>query len=142
VTDAHCHPTDLTISEEDYDAVKLGGICSMATVPEDQSKVFELGSGRPWSVSEPNEARPRPRVVSAFGELTVVLVSRTTDTQAITHGSHIDIRCSIPFPRNPNIITRFSSPPPDNRMTKMQQYWNHSYPIYPIHYLSDRCWNP
>jgi len=70
VTDAHCHPTDLDISAEDYDSVKLGGICAMATTPEDQGKVLALGRGRPWRTSESKSA-VGPRVVSAFGTLAI-----------------------------------------------------------------------
>jgi hypothetical protein len=74
VTDAHCHPTDLEIAPEDYDAVKLGGIGAMATVPEDQSKVAALGQARGWragnlsSVKNTWSRRYGPRVVSCFGK--------------------------------------------------------------------------
>ncbi|EIW72316.1 hypothetical protein TREMEDRAFT_66816 [Tremella mesenterica DSM 1558] len=51
VTDAHCHPTDLNLDEEDYYHVPLGGIASMATIPEDQEKVMTLArSYHPWFV--------------------------------------------------------------------------------------------
>jgi hypothetical protein len=66
VTDAHCHPTDLDISAEDYDSVKLGGICAMATTPEDQGKVATLGQGRPWK-EDRTQSSVGPKVVSAFG---------------------------------------------------------------------------
>jgi hypothetical protein len=68
VGDAHCHPTDTSIPYEEYDQVELGGICAMGTTPEDQSKVFELGSRRPWTMAKGGGSIERgPRVVSAFG---------------------------------------------------------------------------
>lgn len=69
VTDAHCHPTDLNITSDEYDAVKLGGIGAMATVPEDQDKVLNLGHARGWPAGEAEGSqRGRgPRVVSCFG---------------------------------------------------------------------------
>ena len=69
MTDAHCHPTDLDIFAEDYDTVKLGGICAMATIPEDQGKVQALGQGRPWK-EDGTQSSIGPRVVSAFGMMT------------------------------------------------------------------------
>jgi hypothetical protein len=69
VTDAHCHPTDLDISAQDYDTVKLGGLCAMATTPEDQGKVLALGQGRPWK-EDRTKSLLGPRVVSAFGMIT------------------------------------------------------------------------
>ncbi|TYJ56866.1 hypothetical protein B9479_002477 [Cryptococcus floricola] len=48
VTDAHCHPTDLTHPPEVYDAVKLGGLAGMATVREDQDRVRNLSLEREW----------------------------------------------------------------------------------------------
>ncbi|ODN78304.1 hypothetical protein L202_03948 [Cryptococcus amylolentus CBS 6039] len=48
LTDAHCHPTDLTHPPEVYDAVKLGGLAGMATVREDQDKVRDLSLEREW----------------------------------------------------------------------------------------------
>ncbi|OCF61665.1 hypothetical protein L486_01323 [Kwoniella mangroviensis CBS 10435] len=48
LTDAHCHPTDLTHPPEVYDKVKLGGLASMATIVEDQDKVRELSEERGW----------------------------------------------------------------------------------------------
>jgi hypothetical protein len=74
VTDAHCHPTDLDIAPEDYDAVKVGGIGAMATVPEDQSKVAALREERGWRAGDLSSAkntrsrRYGPRVVSCFGK--------------------------------------------------------------------------
>jgi len=43
----------------------------MATAPEDQGKVFELGSSRPWSSSgsKASAVTPGPKVVSALGAL-------------------------------------------------------------------------
>ena len=68
MTDAHCHPTDLDIPVEDYDGVKLGGLCAMATTPEDQGKVLALGQRRPWRTSGFTSSSG-PRVVSSFGML-------------------------------------------------------------------------
>lgn len=68
VTDAHCHPTDLDITSEEYDQVKLGGIGAMATVPEDQDKVMSLGGQRGWQQGESSTShRNGARVVSCFG---------------------------------------------------------------------------
>lgn len=68
VTDAHCHPTDLNITSDEYDSVKLGGVGAMATIPEDQDKVMYLGSERGWKQGESSTSRKvGPRVVSCFG---------------------------------------------------------------------------
>ncbi|WVW86580.1 hypothetical protein I302_108630 [Kwoniella bestiolae CBS 10118] len=48
LTDAHCHPTDLTHKPEVYDQVKLGGLASMATIVGDQDKVRALSEERGW----------------------------------------------------------------------------------------------
>lgn len=63
MTDAHCHPTDLNISIEEYDAVQLGEICAMSTTPEDQTKVKALGQSRH------NKGATGPKVISSFGKL-------------------------------------------------------------------------
>lgn len=71
MTDAHCHPTDLDITSDEYDQVKLGGIGAMATVPEDQSKVAALGADRGWNEgdsSTPKHEVSGPKVVSCFGQ--------------------------------------------------------------------------
>lgn len=70
MTDAHCHPTDLEITADEYDAVKLGGFGAMATVPEDQDKVMALGRDRGWDQEETKkgESSKGPRVVSCFGK--------------------------------------------------------------------------
>ncbi|KAK1923853.1 hypothetical protein DB88DRAFT_439198 [Papiliotrema laurentii] len=69
LTDAHCHPTDLSHDPGVYDGVALGGLASMATVPEDQGKVAELGSSRPWEGGSlrGKQSGRGPRVVSCFG---------------------------------------------------------------------------
>ncbi|WVF68863.1 hypothetical protein IAT40_003636 [Kwoniella sp. CBS 6097] len=48
LTDAHCHPTDLTHHPSVYDDVKLGGLASMATIVGDQDKVRDLSVERCW----------------------------------------------------------------------------------------------
>lgn len=75
MTDAHCHPTDLDITREEYDEVKLGGIGAMATVPEDRVKVLNLGRERGWSVEESEGCSRRrgARVVSCFGTYQVIM---------------------------------------------------------------------
>lgn len=74
VTDAHCHPTDLEITKEEYDHVKLGGIGAMATVPEDQAKVYNLGSERGCSRGESSDSKiTGPRVVSCFGGFCIAI---------------------------------------------------------------------
>jgi hypothetical protein len=71
VTDAHCHPTDLDQTQETYDTVALGGIASMATIPEDQAKVASLAKERGWiSSGSTHGVRIRKGVknVACFGE--------------------------------------------------------------------------
>lgn len=71
VTDAHCHPTDLTHLPEVYDNVSLGGIASMATTPEDQEKVHALGAERGWRQGSLDEGvKPGVKAVSCFGTST------------------------------------------------------------------------
>ncbi|WWD20021.1 hypothetical protein CI109_104494 [Kwoniella shandongensis] len=48
LTDAHCHPTDLTHAPEVYDAVSLGGLASMATIVDDQDRVRALSEEKRW----------------------------------------------------------------------------------------------
>ncbi|OWZ42807.1 hypothetical protein C351_03017 [Cryptococcus neoformans c8] len=48
LTDAHCHPTDLTHSAEVYDTLALGGLAAMATAVDDQVKVEALSRERKW----------------------------------------------------------------------------------------------
>jgi hypothetical protein len=98
VTDAHCHPTDLDISAEDYDAVKLGGICAMATTPEDQGKVANLGQGRPWK-QDGTQSPVGPRVVSAFGMLTLTWQGIEVRISPMVHSS-------IYPPRSPTLKVR------------------------------------
>ncbi|WOO79825.1 Cut9-interacting protein scn1 [Vanrija pseudolonga] len=64
LTDAHCHPTDLSPSTETYDAVQLGGLAAMA-VCDDQSAVAALGAARGWAEGEVGPGKGR--VVAAFG---------------------------------------------------------------------------
>ncbi|WVQ79538.1 hypothetical protein IAT38_001637 [Cryptococcus sp. DSM 104549] len=57
LTDAHCHPTDLTHSAEVYEAVQLGGLAAMATDMANQDKVRDLSETRPWLVDGHEEER-------------------------------------------------------------------------------------
>lgn len=73
VTDAHCHPTDLDMADEDYAGVKLGGLGAMATVPEDQDKVRAIGTKRGWrrdggSEEAGGSSQSGVKVVSCFGK--------------------------------------------------------------------------
>ncbi|WRT69383.1 uncharacterized protein IL334_006367 [Kwoniella shivajii] len=72
LTDAHCHSTDLTHAPEVYDAVKLGGLASMATVVDDQDRTKALSSERGWcNSSHPEKGKGRDGkgvgVVACFG---------------------------------------------------------------------------
>lgn len=48
MTDAHCHPTDLTHSPAVYDTLPLRGLAAMATSVHDQEKVDALSRERCW----------------------------------------------------------------------------------------------
>lgn len=48
MTDAHCHPTDLTHSPGVYDTLPLRGLAAMATTVHDQGKVDVLSRERCW----------------------------------------------------------------------------------------------
>ncbi|ORY35039.1 hypothetical protein BCR39DRAFT_573782 [Naematelia encephala] len=73
LTDAHCHPTDLTHEQNVYYEVALGGLAAMATVPEDQDKVDYLAGLRPWTTNIPGVSakqegkRKGPKVIACFG---------------------------------------------------------------------------
>ncbi|KAK8849400.1 hypothetical protein IAR55_004732 [Kwoniella newhampshirensis] len=70
LTDAHCHPTDLTHLSEVYDAVPLGGLASMATIVDDQDRVRTLSEERGWySAREKGKGREGRGVgvVACFG---------------------------------------------------------------------------
>jgi hypothetical protein len=71
VADAHCHPTDLDQSVSTYEDVPLGGIASMATIPEDQSKVANLASERGWGsgayANTEASSRTGAKSVACFG---------------------------------------------------------------------------
>lgn len=71
MTDAHCHPTDLNLDEEDYDNLKLGSIAAMATMVDDQEKVKDLGKRRAWKAGDGiNRAgKAGAKVITCFGEL-------------------------------------------------------------------------
>ena len=69
MTDAHCHPTDLTHKPEIYDEVPLGGLASMGTTVEDQEKVYELGRQRGWKEGSISRGiKEGVKVVSCFGK--------------------------------------------------------------------------
>lgn len=102
VTDAHCHPTDLEHHGSVYDEVKLGGLAAMATEPENQDLVNDLGADRRWdsrAKRTQTEDKSGPRVVSCFGMSTRRPDATYTrwlipclPSQATTPGSAIDTR--------------------------------------------------
>lgn len=66
VTDAHCHPTDLSPSDDEYAAVSLGGLAAMAT-NDDQEAVRALASKRGWPTSSADSSIRGPKVVACCG---------------------------------------------------------------------------
>lgn len=73
VVDAHCHPTDMSFTEDQVKKVGLGGLSAMATRIHDQELVEAFGQEYGSREASTSDDPTTMKAVSCFGETTGII---------------------------------------------------------------------